>query len=172
MFRRRNKALFVLLRLCGGRISEVLQLKVKDVYDGKQMIDTFTFDRQIMKGKRQRRTLPLHAQCQDLLLPLVQDRDGNKFLFESSEKPGTHITRAAVHKIIKHAVIEAKLADPRLISAHSFRKSFAVDMYKVSNNDLLQTAESLGHANPNTTRSYLKVNRDKVNKAVREQRAI
>lgn len=172
MYRKRNRAVLVLLRLSGGRISEILQLRVKDVYDGEAMVDTVSFDKQIMKGGKHRRTIPLHQQAKDELEPLCSGREADAWLFESSEKKGEHMGRSAIHKLIKQAARKAELPDQRLISAHSFRKAFARDMYEQSGHDLLHTQDAMGHKNPNTTKVYLKVNRDRVDRSIREQKSL
>ena len=133
------------------------------------MVDTLTFERKIMKGKKKSRTVSLHDQCKEQLLPLCKHRSGNDWLFESTETEGEHMTRQNAHMIIKKAAAKAQLKDQKRISAHAFRKSFAGSMYEASGHDLLQTAAAMGHDSPETTRKYLAVNHDKLNKAIMNQ---
>jgi integrase len=63
----RNRALFVLGVRTGFRISELLSVRVGDVWQGGTVGLTLTVKRPATKGRIAGRTLPLHAEARAAL---------------------------------------------------------------------------------------------------------
>lgn len=74
-----------------------------------------------------------------------------RWIFSSPYKAGAHITRQAVWKRIKTAAERAGL-DPDGVSPHTFRKVFAVELYREKGFKAVQ--EALQHNNAATTEIY------------------
>ena len=66
----------------------------------------------------------------------------------------------------KDAVYTNKLTGK--VATHSWRKSYAKNIYELSGQDLLVTQEAMGHKSLTSTQSYLQVNRDRVNLVIAE----
>jgi integrase len=60
IYAKRNKALFMRGLKTGYRITELLSLRVGDVYQHEKGIDRVTVQRRNMKGKMRSRTVILH----------------------------------------------------------------------------------------------------------------
>ncbi|WP_408069140.1 tyrosine-type recombinase/integrase [Sarcina ventriculi] len=54
------------------------------------------------------------------------------------------------------------------MSTHSFRKYFATQMYVNNNYDIVLVKELLQHGSVKTTQDYISLNRETVEKALRE----
>lgn len=76
---------------------------------------------------------------------------GSGYLFPSPRDPSQHITRQALWGRVKRAAKSAGV-DLDGVSPHSFRKSFAVELYKDKGFAAVQSA--LQHANAATTELY------------------
>jgi integrase len=57
----RNRSLFVLGVSTGGRISELLSLKVRDVWQNNAPVTDLLFDRSIVKGGEISRAVPINT---------------------------------------------------------------------------------------------------------------
>ena len=57
----RNRGLFMLGVSVDGRISELLALKVGDVYQNEKPVPDVVFDKSIVKGGEHSRAVPLNA---------------------------------------------------------------------------------------------------------------
>ena len=90
------------------------------------------------------------AKISDRLRRALEGRRG-KWLFPSPYKSGQHLTRQAVWSRAKRACKAAGL-DPDGISPHTFRKVFAVELYREKGFRAVQ--EALQHANAATTEIY------------------
>ena len=87
------------------------------------------------------------------------DREG--FLFPS--RKGGHITKQRVGQIVKGRARRARLQ--RNVHAHLFRHGYAINFLKYSGRlDALQ--EQLGHGDINTTRIYLRLSDDDLQREV------
>lgn len=164
----RNRALFLLGISCGARISELLQLTIKDVWQNNKPVNDLHFSHHIVKGKQNARRVPLnqdgtqaiteiirwHRQCYSRLSP-------NRALFPS-QKTKKSIDRRHAHDILKtafeHAGLNGKLA------THSMRKSYAQRLYNATN-DIFAVKEMLGHKSVATTQAYIGTNYDTIRRA-------
>jgi integrase len=170
----RNRALFALGLYSGFRISELLSLRVKDVYDGHQIRDKITVHAENMKfGKNEEhkaepRTVITNPECVEYLLPICKDRDKNDWLFRSQkpDKYGRHrVSRNHAWLVYRGAYEAAGI--PRSshgYGTHSTRKSFAEFQYQYFGKDLVKVQGMMGHKRIDSTVKYL-------NKGAEEQKA-
>ncbi len=159
--RARDFALIVMGTHTGFRISELLSLRVSDVWDGIKVAGEVRVAKGFMKGKKKARTMPLHEKVREALLsylqasrmwhPLFQERP----LFPSQGR-GTRLSIRQAFEIIVSAAEKAGL-DVDRVGTHSLRKTFARRMWvsPIVNRDPAKMARLLGHDNWGNTLRYL-----------------
>ena len=163
MYEVRNRGLFMLGVSTGGRISELLGLRVGDVYQNRSAVSDLLFSKSIVKGKENSRAVPVNRDGRRAIDEVVrwhQEKyrriNATRPLFPSRHKSGTvALHRQTAHQILKDAFIEAGLNGH--IATHSLRKSFAQRLYDKTG-DIYLVQELLGHRNISTTQKYLGVN--------------
>ena len=125
-YAKRDRALFLLGVKSGFRISELLTLKVRDVWRHGKMLDSVTVQRRNMKGKVQGRTVPLHLEAQNALECWIMElinQDGiteDSYLFKSRKGDNKPITRIQAHQILKEAFETNELSGT--LATHSMLK--------------------------------------------------
>ena len=162
-FATRNRGLFMLGVSTGGRISELLSLRVGDVYQNKKPVTDLLYTKRIVKGGEVSRSVPVNADGRRSIDALVnwhrahyRSVASKRPFFPSRHKSGTvPMHRQTAHAILKTAFIEAGLNGH--IATHSLRKSFAQRLYDKTG-DIYMVQELLGHKNISTTQKYLGVN--------------
>ena len=160
----RNRGLFMLGVSTGGRISELLSLRIGDVYQNKKPVSDLLYSKSIVKGGEVSRRVPVNADGRraiDNLMNWHRRHYGNPIaskrpLFPSRHNAGTvPMHRQTAHQMLKKAFVNAGLNGK--IATHSLRKSFAQRIYEQSG-DIYLVKELLGHRNVATTQAYLGVN--------------
>ena len=162
-FAARNRGLFMLGVSTGGRISELLSLRIGDVYQNQKPVTDLLFDRSIVKGGEVSRAVPVNIDGRRAIDALVawhreqyQNTAEDRPLFPSRQKSGSvTMHRQTAHDILKTAFTDAGLNGK--LATHSLRKSFAQRVYEQSG-DIFLVQELLGHRNISTTQKYLRVN--------------
>lgn len=159
----RDKCLLVLGSNTGFRISELLSIKIKDVYKK----DRVKVNRNYMKGKIESREIFLNKEVQECINEYLSsidsiDLDSPLFVSRQGENKPMHRTRA--HQILK----EAFQGMGGTVASHSMRKSFAKNIHAKLGNDIVKTSKALGHSSIITTVKYLNVFDDEINEAVME----
>lgn len=152
----RDKTILEVFYACGLRISELISLKLSDLFLNEDMIRVFG------KGSKER-VVPIGSSAinwiQEYLSksrPLLQKKmKSENYLFLNSR--GSKLSRMGVWKIvdkyIKSSGIE-KDAHP-----HTFRHSFATHLIE-GGADLRSVQEMLGHADISTTQIYTHIDRE------------
>ena len=163
IFAVRNRSLFMLGVSVGGRISELLALKVNDVWQNGKPVKDLLFDRNIVKGSEVSRAVPVNIDgrqaIENLIAWHIELYGGivpTRPLFPSRNGQGTRaMTRIAAHNALKDAFETAGLNGK--LGTHSLRKSYAQRLYEQTN-DIYAVQEMLGHKSVVTTQRYLGVN--------------
>lgn len=163
VFAVRNRSLFILGVSVGGRISELLALKVNDVWQNNKPVKDLLFDRNIVKGGEVSRAVPVNVDGREAIAALIAwhielygDPDAKRPLFPSRKGQGLKtMTRIAAHNALKGAFEAAGLNGK--LGTHSLRKSYAQRLYEQTN-DIYAVQEMLGHKSVVTTQRYLGVN--------------
>lgn len=148
---RRNHLLFLLLYNTGARISEVLNLRPKDVSaDAKQV--------EILGKGRKNRPLPVWPQTRTCLRQWIRE---NRISSEApllSNRFGQRLTRAGAAHQLQQMVQRASTKLPALmkrqISPHTFRHSLAMHLLETGVATEV-IALLLGHESPRTTHIYV-----------------
>ncbi len=159
----RNRSLFMLGVSVGGRISELIALKVNDVWQNGKPVKDLLFDRNIVKGGEVSRAVPVNVDGREAIEALIAwhaelfgSIDADRPLFPSRKGRGRKpMTRIAAHDVLK-PVFEAAGLNGKL-GTHSLRKSYAQRLYEQTN-DIYAVQEMLGHKSVVTTQRYLGVN--------------
>ena len=171
IFAVRNRGLFVLGVSTGGRISELLSLKVEDVWQNDASVTDLLFDRFIVKGGEVSRAVPVNADGRDAIEALMDWHaegfgrvESDRMLFPSRQSTGA-IDRRTAHEALKKAFEAAGLNGK--LATHTMRKSFAQRLYDQTA-DIFAIQEMLGHKSVATTQRYLGVNYSTVREAVEQ----
>lgn len=165
----RNRAIIGIGLYTGLRISEILALRISDVYLNNQIVDYMYVRKGITKGKNIAFSTPINIHLRDILLgyinSLTSARDG--YLFVSRVCSGKPLTRFQGHKILKQAFAKAGIDESQgPLGTHVMRKTFANRVYKALRHDLVATKVALRHQHLSSTEKYLEPNKDIVNAAI------
>ncbi len=152
----RDKALLELLYACGVRVSELLGLKVSDLFFNEEMIRVFG------KGSKER-LVPVGRSAvkwvNEYLIksrPMLEKKyKSENFLFLN--KRGTKLSRMGIWKIVDKYVKDAGIK--KEVHPHTFRHSFATHLLE-GGADLRAVQEMLGHADISTTQIYTHIDRE------------
>ncbi len=147
----RNRAMFETLYSCGLRVSEMINLKISDLFFDESFI------RVLGKGNKQRfvpintYTIKLITIYKDLVRTKIKVQKGfedNLFL----NRRGKVISRNMVFMILKDLVIKAGI--DKNVSPHTLRHSFATHLLE-NGADLRSIQQMLGHESITTTEIYM-----------------
>lgn len=169
-FPERDRALFLLGIRTGFRISEILSLRLCDVFQNGGYTDRISVARKHMKKKTEGRTVRLHSEALEALKTLVltlkaQGKGEPKdFIFQSRKGTKKQLGRIAAWYLIQRAARTAGIAGK--IGTHCMRKTFAKRIYERLGHDLLRTQKALGHAEIKSTMSYLTFSEDEIDDAI------
>ena len=145
----------------GWRCSELLSLKVRDVWDGHKIYDYISCKRANTKGKNSGKRSPIFGECKDMLENYVTNHCKNfEYLFQSVM--GGPLSYRQMLRCLKKHFTACELSNLNSLSSHSLRKSFAKKMYESLKGDLPSLQSSLHHKSINSTVSYVSVNHDKI----------
>lgn len=155
----RDRAVLALGLATGARISELLALRIGDVFRDGRFVERIYFSRRSRKGKVEGHSLPLRkAACLSVgrWLVILRRRSGvlqpHQLLFQS--RKGGAIGPKTFWSIMKTASESARLAPG--LSTHGLRKTVAHRAYERSGHDLLLVGKILGHrGDVRTTAAYL-----------------
>lgn len=146
----RDRALLEVLYATGCRASEVVGLKVRDVYLEAAFLKCHG------KGNKQR-VVPLGKPAVVALRAYLADVTQQELVFQS--RSGRPLSRIILWRIVKKYCRRAGL--PAAISPHSLRHSFATHVL-AGGADLRTVQELLGHASIATTQHYTHVDKDRL----------
>ena len=162
----RDKALFILGIRSGFRISELLSLKVSDVYQFGEILPRVQVERKHMKKKIESRSVPIHEEAKSALLLLILELRliSTDHLFKSKKGENMPMTRIQAWRILRDAYNLATIGGN--VATHSMRKTFAQKVYQAVEGDLVKTQRALGHKSLNSTASYLSFADEEVDEAI------
>ncbi|MDD4756857.1 MAG: site-specific tyrosine recombinase XerD [Prolixibacteraceae bacterium] len=152
----RNKAMLETLYSCGLRVSELVNLKLTNLY----------FDQGFIKieGKADKeRLVPVSSRAVEEITKYTENYRNNLKIQKGSEnilflnRRGQQLSRVMVFTIIKN--LAAKINLQKKISPHTFRHSFATHLIN-GGADLRAVQEMLGHESILTTEIYTHLDRD------------
>ena len=145
----RNRAIIEVLFSCGLRVSELVNLKLSDLYIGEEYV------RVMGKGSKER-LVPISRKAIDELKNWFYDRNLMKIKpgeedFVFLNRRGAHLTRTMILIMIKSQAKDAGIQ--KTISPHTLRHSFATALLE-GGADLRFIQALLGHEDIGTTEIY------------------
>lgn len=152
----RDKAILETFYACGLRISELISLKLSDLYLTEEMIRVFG------KGSKER-IVPIGSSAINWIntylvksRPLLQNKmKSENYLFLNNR--GSKLSRMGVWKIVRRYINESGIE--KAVHPHTFRHSFATHLIE-GGADLRSVQEMLGHADISTTQIYTHIDRE------------
>lgn len=160
----RDKAVLEILYSSGLRVSELINLKLSDLFFNDEVI------RVLGKGSKQR-IVPIGSSaikwCREYLMKsriYLEDKSKSRnFVFLNSR--GTKLSRMGVWKIVDNYTKEAGIE--KEVHPHTFRHSFATHLLE-GGADLRAVQEMLGHADISTTQIYTHIDREYIKQVYRD----
>lgn len=152
----RDKSILEVFYACGIRISELINIKVSDLFFEDEIVRVFG------KGSKER-LVPIGSSAVKSVKnyltksrPLISKKaKSENYLFLNSR--GTKLSRMGVWKIVNKYVKEAGIE--KEVHPHTFRHTFATHLLE-GGADLRAVQEMLGHADISTTQIYTHIDRD------------
>jgi len=146
----RNKTIIETLYACGLRVSELVDLKITQIFGKEHFIRVIgkgNKERLVPIGKHTLVQLDKYIKHYRNLVPLQKGYEDILFL----NRRGKKLTRVMIFTIIKN---QAKIVGiKKTISPHTFRHSFATHLIE-NGADLRAVQEMLGHESITTTEIY------------------
>ena len=175
----RDRLLVLVGLYTGFRVTEILSLRVADVWKNGEPGRVVTVSRRHLKGgvgpyasRLQSRAIAMHPALRAAVGTYVAQRfgnrpavDGNEVLFPSRKGTNEPIRPGQAWNIIKAAAKQAGAAER--VATHSLRKTFARSVYDSTGHDIIVTQRALGHRSITTTARYLDASEPEVFNAVR-----
>ena len=149
-FGQRNKTIIEILYGTGIRVSELIELKISNIFFKENII------RVVGKGDKER-FVPIGMQAKKSVNDYINNKRNHQKIEESSNdvlilsKDGKKLTRHMIFTLIKNISIKSGIT--KKISPHTFRHSFASHLLK-NGADLRTIQLILGHENITTTEIY------------------
>ena len=151
----RNKAIIEILYSCGLRVSELITLKVSDLYFNESIIKVTG------KGNKER-FVPISKGAIKYIEKYLNEirifqkiKKGSEDTLFLNER-GSGLSRVMIYIILNDLKIKAEINNK--IGPHTLRHSFATHLLE-NGADLITIQNMLGHENIVTTERYLHVNR-------------
>jgi site-specific recombinase XerD len=146
-----------LLYSCGLRISEALNLKIKDIDFEQDQVKV------LGKGNRER-IVPIGAKAKEALQNHLKMRSHNsEYVFCS--KSGGKLNSAVAYRMIKREL--TKVSDAKQKSPHTLRHTFATHLLD-KGADLKAVSEMLGHKSLATTQVYTHLSVERLKNAYKQ----
>jgi len=160
----RNKAILETLYGCGLRVSELVDLKISDLFFEEGFVKITG------KGNKQR-FVPIGSFTQKYITIYLRESRIHQPIQKGFEdclflnRRGKKLTRAMIFTIIKNLAEDIGLQ--KNISPHTFRHSFATHLLQ-NGADLRMIQLMLGHESITTTEIYVHLDRSHLNKIINE----
>ena len=140
----KHKLMVSLMYSAGLRLSELVQLRVRD----------FEFDKNygwVRHGKGDKdRMFILSERLKEEILRVIENRHYDSYLFIGNNK--SHISKESIYLIVKKAAKKAGI--PKNVHPHTLRHSFATHLIE-NDYDVSSVQSLLGHNSPETTMVYI-----------------
>lgn len=160
----RNKAIIETLYGCGLRVTELVELRLTDIYATEGFIR--------VKGKGEKeRLVPIGKTALKEIYHYLNDFRNKQTIDKHSEniiflnRLGRKLSRVMIFNIIKALAVAAGIN--KNISPHTFRHSFATHLVE-GGADLRAVQEMLGHESILTTEIYTHLDREYLRQAIFE----
>lgn len=160
----RNRAMLETLYSSGLRVSELVNLKIPNIYFDigfLRVIGKGNKERLVPIGRAALKYIKTYIEEIRVHVPVKKEAEAIAFL----NRRGNKLTRVMVFTIIKNLV--AACGIKKAVSPHTFRHSFATHLIE-GGADLRAVQEMLGHESITTTEIYTHLDRDYLKQVIRE----
>ncbi len=160
----RNKAMIETMYSCGLRVSELINLKISNLYFNDSFVKVIgkgDKERIIPIGRAAMKQINIYKDEARFHFKIQKNYDDILFL----NNRGAKLSRVMVSNIIKQLAIKAGIK--KHISPHTFRHSFATVLLE-GGADLRAIQEMLGHESIATTEIYTHLDRSYLQLAIRQ----
>ena len=147
----RNRAMLETMYSCGLRVSELIHLKISDLFFDEGFIKI------VGKGNKER-FVPIHSSAQNYIMLYMNEIRSHLSIKKGFQdtlflnRRGKSLSRQMIFMILKALAIKINLN--KKISPHTFRHSFATHLLK-NGADLRAIQQMLGHESITTTEVYV-----------------
>lgn len=155
-FGTRNRTIIETLYSCGLRATELINLKLSNLY-----LDV-DFIKVIGKGNKER-LIPIGSIAKKFILIYIKEVRSKQKIKKGEEnylflnRRGAHLSRVMIFYIVKESAKNAAIE--KEVSPHTFRHSFATHLIE-GGADLRAVQEMLGHSSITTTEIYTHLDND------------
>ncbi len=152
----RNKAILETLYACGLRVTELVNLKISDIYfeiDFLKVTGKGNKERFVPLGSSAKKFIKIYQNDIRVHLSIKKGEEDLLFL----NRRGSRLSRVMIFNIIKQTASIANIR--KSISPHTFRHSFATHLVE-GGADLRAVQEMLGHESITTTEIYTHLDRN------------
>ena len=152
----RNRAMAEVLYGCGLRVSELVNLKISNLFFDDDFIKV------VGKGDKER-IVPIGSTAKKMVELYIEGERNNIKVKKGEEdfvflnRRGSHLSREMVFMYVKKWVEDAGIK--KKVSPHTFRHSFATHLIE-GGADLRAVQQMLGHENITTTEIYTHLDQD------------
>jgi integrase/recombinase XerD len=160
----RNKAMLELLYSCGLRVSELVNLKISQLYFDVgfiRVIGKGDKERLVPVGRIAEKYVKIYLKDIRVHIPVKLGNEDIVFL----NRRGSKLSRVMIFLIIKE--LAQKTGIKKTISPHTFRHSFATHLVE-GGADLRAVQEMLGHESITTTQIYTHLDRNFLRKTLEQ----
>ena len=160
----RNRALLETLYGCGLRVTELVSLKISDLFSDEGFVKITgkgNKQRFVPIGELTKKYIEIYTTTKRNHIPIQKGHEDTLFL----NRRGKKLTRAMIFTIIKDLAKKIKLI--KSISPHTFRHSFATHLLE-NGADLRSIQLMLGHESITTTEIYVHLDRKHLTKVINE----
>lgn len=160
----RNRAMLEVLYSSGLRVSEIVNLKMSNIYFDigfLRVTGKGNKERLVPIGREALKYLKIYLDEVRVHIPIQKGYEVFVFL----NRRGRNLTRVMVFTIIKS--LAASIGLKKNISPHTFRHSFATHLLE-GGADLRAVQEMLGHESITTTEIYTHLDRDYLKQVIKE----
>ena len=160
----RNRAMLEVLYSSGLRVSELVDLKIANVYFDigfLKVVGKGNKERLVPIGSDAMKYTRIYLEEVRVHVPVKKGFEGYVFL----NNRGKNLTRVMIFTIIKR--LAAAIGLQKSISPHTFRHSFATHLIE-GGADLRAVQETLGHESITTTEIYTHLDRDYLRQVITE----
>lgn len=157
----RDYILFMFGIYTGLRISDILELRVRDVRDAEEIR---VYEKKVSNKRRanEGRYIQIPKNLQKIIKKYISDKKDYEYLFKSRVGKNEHIKRDRAYVVLNTAGRELGLDS---IGTHTLRKTFGFFLYQQTK-DIELVREALGHTSTRHTIRYIGLSAEVTSRAV------
>ncbi|MDF2877549.1 MAG: recombinase XerD [Clostridia bacterium] len=139
----------------GLRISDLLPIKVSDIFNSSRQYKEYFILKEKKTGKEKK--IKLNTALREALNDFIKEQGLNyeSYLFFSCK--GNHIKRIQAYRVLKEAATTCGIEN---FGTHSLRKTWGYWTYKISRYNVGLIMDTFNHSSQSITLRYIGVNQD------------